>query len=261
MKYAAFTIVQNETYFLDIWVKYYRKYFNVGDLYILNHNTARCDALTTLTRYRSIGINIIDVHRDFSFDHHWLRDIVQAFQSFLLLSYDSVLFAESDELIITDPEVHSNGLIGLLEAKDVYRCIGYNIIHYYKEELAFDFETDPLLYQRKWWHRATNYDKTLISNKTLNWHIGFHSCMAQPEKPTDGLYLAHLHRLDYSLCKIRHKEQANRKWSASDLAANRGQQNRIYEDDKFEKWFYNGTNLDVFDPVCYPIPDFIRLAV
>lgn len=261
MRYAAFTIVQNETYFLDIWVKYYRQFFRVSDLYILNHDTANKDALYTLSKHKSIGINVIDVHRDYSFDHNWLRDVVQSFQGFLLMSYNSVLFAEADELLITDPRIFPNGLTGLMRANDVFRCTGYNVIHYHKDEMAFNFETDPLLYQRKWWHRATNYDKTLISNRTLHWHVGFHTCMAQPVNTTDGLYLVHLHRLDYELCKARHREQAERKWSVPDLTLNRGQQNRIFEDDKFEKWFYSGTNLDVFDPVCYPIPDFIRLAV
>ena len=35
---AAFTMVNNETHFLPIWIKHYSKYFEPQDLYVINHN-------------------------------------------------------------------------------------------------------------------------------------------------------------------------------------------------------------------------------
>src|SRR5580704_6832116 len=99
-KRAAFTIVQNEPVFLPVWLQYYGRYFDRTDLYVLDHDSD--DGSTAGVGERS---NLLRVHRDKSFDHAWLAGTVAAFQAFLLRSYERVLFAETDEIVVADPSL------------------------------------------------------------------------------------------------------------------------------------------------------------
>lgn len=95
---AVFTIAQNEPTFLPLWVRHYGRWFAPEDIFILDHDSS--DGSADSVRGRAA---IIPVHRSKSFDHHWLSSIMASFQRFLLRSYDAVLFAESDELVVAEP--------------------------------------------------------------------------------------------------------------------------------------------------------------
>ena len=134
--FCAFTIVQNETLFLDLWARYYSKHIDKYDIFILNHNTNLYESKVQLSFLKSQGFNVIPVHRSESFNHQWLRETVQSFQSFLLQSYDVVLFAECDELLIPN-EKYNGGLSEYLfvqRSQPIKRCCGYELIHYKDEE-------------------------------------------------------------------------------------------------------------------------------
>lgn len=87
---AVFTIVQNEPVFLPLWLRYYGRYFEPCDIYVLDH-----DSIDRSTEGVDARYNLLGVHRDESFDHEWLKNTVAAFQTFLLHSYENVLFARS----------------------------------------------------------------------------------------------------------------------------------------------------------------------
>ena len=53
-KSAVFTIVKNENYFLPIWIKHYKKYFNESDMYVLDHQSN--DASTN-----NLSVNVVPV--------------------------------------------------------------------------------------------------------------------------------------------------------------------------------------------------------
>ena len=93
-KCAVFTIVKNENYFLPIWLKHYKKYFNNSDIYVLDHQSN--DGSTN-----NLDVNVIRIDYKLAFDHHWLVQTVQQQQTKLLEEYESVLFAEVDEIIYT----------------------------------------------------------------------------------------------------------------------------------------------------------------
>src|SRR4051794_15749244 len=121
---AAFTIVQDEPVFLPLWLSHYGRFFEPKDLYVLDHGTT--DGSTS----GLAGVcTVISVHRETSFDHAWLRSTVERFQSFLLQSYETVLFAEADELIVTDPDRH-DGLDDYIEAlrEPAACCTGFNVV-------------------------------------------------------------------------------------------------------------------------------------
>jgi len=113
---AVFTIVQDEPEFIHPWVNHYKKHVaEAGDVYVLVHPPTGPDgelmkssempawrrAEALLTEHH--GVVLIPVHHTCAFDHQWLCDTVGRFQSFLLQSYDWVLFAEADEFVLPTP--------------------------------------------------------------------------------------------------------------------------------------------------------------
>ena len=241
---TAFTIVQNEDYFLDVWVSHYSKHIDKKDLYILNHNSSIPSSLEALDRARAAGVNVIPVHRFYSFDHLWLVDVVSSFQEFLLKSYSVVIFAEADELIVPRPDVYKEGLRSYVLDKiskeaGVIRCRGYTIQHAPSEEPPIDF-TKPLIPQRSYWKGTTIYDKPVVASRPCKWTIGFHN-LTHVELPVDNnLFLVHLHRMDYGYCKAAHREKASRDWNAYDVSKSYGRQNSLFEGDVFDEWFFKG---------------------
>lgn len=67
-KCAIFTIAKNEDYFLPKWIKHYKKYFDVSDIYILNHQSS--DGSTD-----NLDVNVVDVFNELAFDHNWLLNV------------------------------------------------------------------------------------------------------------------------------------------------------------------------------------------
>lgn len=233
---AAFTIVQNESVFLPLWLQYYQRYFDHSDIYVLDHETT--DGSTDGLAGRCHHLR---VHRDRSFDHAWLNGTVTAFQSFLLRSYAAVLFSEADEFVVADP-AESPGLDRYIErfTGRVARCTGFEVVHDPAEEPSLQFE-QPILPQRKYWQRSPMYSKPLIAREPVQWTLGFHEAASHPDiQPDPGLLLVHLHRVDYGYCVARHRATASRNWNEQDVQANYGFQNRLVEGDAFETWFVRG---------------------
>lgn len=247
---AAFTIVQNEPVMLPLWLNYYGRYFAPEDLYVLDH-----DSSDNSTRSLADRCRVVPIHRDASFDHRWLRSTVEAFQAFLLQSYEAVLFAEADEFVVADP-LHFAGLDEYIEALDQpwARCSGFNVVHQSDEApLRFD---QPLLAQRRHWHASLKYSKRLLTKVPLRWSEGFHDEFVGAHEPPDQrLLLVHLHRVDHDFCLARHRSSLARNWSQGDIDSGLGAQHRVVADDAFEQWFRNGTDLDAPREL---IPDHIR---
>ena len=244
---AAFTIVQNEPVFLPLWLDYYARHFDPEDMYVLDH-----DSTDGSTRNLGGRCHVVPIHKSPCNDHHWLKSTVEMFQAFLLQSYQTVLFAEADEIIVADPSSY----VGLGEYIDrmtgpAARCTGLNVIHA-EGEPALDF-SQPVMAQRGSWFPSPFFDKTLISRVPLKWVTGFHAAENMPDlKPDPALVLVHLHRVDYGTCQARHRTRALQKWNARDVELGLGRHNRIFEDAEFREWFYHGDQLKHAPPVGIP---------
>lgn len=257
---ALFTIIQNETYFLNLWINYYSKHFNPSNIFILNHDSTNTETINILNNFKG---NVIPIHNPESFNHTWLLNTVKSFQNFLLNSYTSTLFTECDEIIAPAPEIYPNGLSDYLNNHhndQPRKCNGYNVKHIVTEEESLDLNQMPILKQRKYWERDIQYCKPLLANRPINWIGGFHDEKDSNLEMDPNLFLIHLHKMDYNLCYNKHKEQAQRNWSKNDLNNNLGAQNRLYEDvAKFHKWFYhNDINNNENITVNYIMPDWIQ---
>jgi hypothetical protein len=249
----VFTIAQNEPAFLPLWLRYYGGQFEASDIYVLDH--ASTDGSTD-----GIGdrCQVVPIHRENSFDHHWLKSIVERFQSFLLCSYRSVLFAEVDEFVVPDPTRYESlgGYIDGMEGSAAC-CTGYNVVQYPDEaELRFD---RPVLSQRRNWHPSKLYSKRLLGRIPLSWGVGFHKeYNASDALPDPELYLIHLQRVDYGLCLDRHRSAASRNWNEADLQKGYGWQTRIVDSNEFRDWFFHGSDLD---GPRQPIPEHVKAVL
>jgi hypothetical protein len=230
---AAFTIVHDEALMLPLWLRYYGRYFDPDDLYVLDH--ASTDG-STVDLHRNC--RVVAVHHEASFDHQWLKSTVETFQEFLLGSYDTVLFAEVDELVVADPRKYSglDSYVDLLPPSSAARCVGFDVVHQ-PEEAPLRFDA-PVLAQRRYWKASLLYNKRLLSRIPLRWSDGFHQEYRAPDDPADpDLLLVHLHRVDYDACLSRHRAAAAREWNELDIVRGDGAHNRIVEDNEFESWF------------------------
>jgi hypothetical protein len=219
-KCAVFTIVKNENYFLPIWLKHYKKYFNNDDIYILNHQST--DGST-----EGLDVNVELIVNELAFDHQWLVDTVQNFQVKLLEEYESVLFAESDELVYTLGKplnevideflLDTQSIVQTCTAKEVMENIGV------EKELE---PGDEIFKHRNQWFDNPIYHKTLLSKVPLKWVWGFHYTKKANTDKKYNLQLVHLHRCDFNFMLERHKERAT-KWNLKNDGAGIGYQHRI----------------------------------
>lgn len=247
---AAFTIVHNEPVMLALWLDYYGRFFDADDLYVLDHDST--DGSTANLEGRC---HVVPVHREAAFDHHWLKLTVERFQAFLLRSYEAVLFAEIDEVVLADPRRYAGLDAYIAEmTRPAARSLGFNVVHQPDEPpLRFDA---PLLAQRRYWHASLEYSKRLLSRIPLRWSDGFHhEYNASDDPPDPELLLVHLHRVDHDICLARHQASAARDWNEADIDSGCGAQNRIADPGEFDEWFYRGADLDSPPEL---IPEHIR---
>lgn len=226
---AVFTIVKNESYFLPIWLKHFKKYFNNDDIYILDHQST--DGST-----KNLDVHVIPLINEMTFDHAWLTSQVENMQETLLKSYESVLFCEVDEIIYTVKE-NFNDLITKFVSDP-----NSNFVTVRSHELVQDLdneqpitETDLIFENRSKWFHWRMYDKTLLSKVPLKWVWGFHDTIGYEKDFKHELYLVHLHRFDFEFMLKRHTERA--KWKHKKDGG--GQQNLTNDKNYLLSFFKN----------------------
>lgn len=243
---AVFTIVQEEPEFFHRWLDHYcRQVKDPGDIYVLDHVSTTGWTATLKTLQRGRSFNLLQVHNTASFDHAWLADTVSQFQSFLLQSYDAVLFVEVDEIVVLrNAKPLFDRACRLLGGEMAVRCSGYEVVHR-PGEAALDPDQRPWLSQRKWWYPSVIYSKTLLARTPLQWGQGFHSVirgLKEPPARRPELLLLHLHKIDFDIARRKHNRTARRNWSKTDRDRRRGYQNAISDPNELWEWF--GKNID-----------------
>ena len=93
---CIFTFVRNENVFLPIWLKYYSRFFNGEDIYILDHSSDDGSIEECLKNY---SFNVITIPFE-SYNDILRINIARDKQAELLDSYEYVLYADADEIVI-----------------------------------------------------------------------------------------------------------------------------------------------------------------
>ena len=215
MRIATFTVTRDEKTFLPRWVKNSLKNFDPKDIYILDHQSED----GSVDDAKALGCNVETIYPPENPDASWFRDKMRQTQRDLLQKYDWVLFSESDEFVIPNPDIGNlRDVAQRMESEgiDFARCTGFDIVHDYTREPAMDFSADLWLPQRSrcipWFSPYNNkmlYSKPIFSRVPLSWRNGFHDVGDANGRPIDVtrleyLYLIHCHCLDMGETERRH---------------------------------------------------------
>lgn len=226
---AVVTMVHNETVFFPIWLRYYSRFFGAEDIYVLDNDTT--DGSTS-----GDGFVRRPVSHD-RVDHTWMAETVQELQHELLESYDAVLVTDVDEIVIPRPERGDLGLYIDELNEDFVNTIGYELVHLRDREPPIDLGR-PILDQRRYWFANDAYDKPALAMVPLEWVPGFHERADGQQNFDPDLLLIHLHRMDFDICRARHRLRDERRWNQVDVDRGWAAHNRIVDEADFERWFY-----------------------
>lgn len=250
---AVFTIVQDEPFFLPIWLKYYERFYDPSDIYVLVHDGGDVAG----------AANVVPVHNAHSCDYNWLAVTASEFQSFLLQSYDWVLYTDVDEIVFACPLTYPGGLREYIArcTQPTPRCDGFNLIHMPDREPDPIDLSRPILHQRTHMFGASDYCKPLLASHPLAWVTGFHHASNASPVLDKNFILMHLRRIDYDLAYARAMEMKQRNWSERDRAHPAGYQNKLEDKAEFDFWYYHdtypGTSGEA--PTVHAVPDHWRI--
>ena len=237
---AVLTIVRDEPVFFPIWLRYYSRHFDPQDIHVLDHGST--DASIEVGGFVRIPIEHDTV------DNLWMVGTVESHQRRLLEEYDVVLTVDCDEIVAPDPALGTLAEYVAGFGEGFVNCLGYEVFHLADREPPFD-PSRPVLEQRGYWSAADGYDKPALATEPISWTVGFHGRTDDRLNLDPDLYLIHLHRMDYEICRRRHARWRDWAWNEEDLEESWGTHNRIADDEEFERWFYTGTCFQGENPV------------
>jgi hypothetical protein len=247
---AVFTITQNETRFLPVWLNRYTQEVPTEDIFVLDHQTTGDAADAMIEACQSAGVeNILPVVHEQSYDSFWLTLTTRYFQQFLLSSYRAVLFTAVDEIVL--PLEGSLVDYATKMTAGPHVATGYEILHFKDEEKAIDWE-QPLVAQRQRCYQCRQYSKPLISTAPLYWGAGWFAATNVPaaQEPDPNLLLLHLHKIDYDECLRSHREKAARTWKPEERNEGVFRHNMVDDAEMLSRWML--ANVD--DPANYAQP-------
>ena len=161
---------------------------------------------------------------------------IEDLQDELLDRYDLVLVVDVDEILTSVPEWGPfDEYLDRFDA-DWVNGLGYEILHVPEREPPIRVDA-PILNQRRFWFANDAYDKAALATVPMRWKPGFHGREDQHFNLDPDLRLVHLHRMDYELCRERHRARASRPWAAEDRSEGWAQHNLLVDGEQFDRWF------------------------
>ena len=172
---------------------------------------------------------------------------IEELQHELIERYDVVVVVDVDEIVSPVPEL---GMLGdyLDHFDDEYvNCLGYEVLHVRDESRPSTLEK-PILGQRRFWFPNDAYDKPAVATVPMEWTPGLHKRADLQTRIDPDLRLIHLHRMDYEICRERHRARRSREWADEDRQRAWAIHNRIVDPAEFEDWFYTENVFKGFAP-------------
>jgi hypothetical protein len=231
---AVITMAHNEGEMLSLWSRHYGRLVGVEALYILDHGST--DGSTQCQ-----GGNVIRLPRD-TFDDHARARSISAFQRSLFEYFDTVIYTDTDEFLVVDPEYGS--LLEFLQTVTgpVAAGIGIDIVHRPSMEPPLDFAA-PIMAQREYGVFRGSQCKPIIARRPIEWAAGFHAADVEPVFRPDA-YLIHLKTADFGFALRRLQMTRSMTWSEAALKIGMGGHQRI-DDDTFRQWFFTNRETDI----------------
>lgn len=210
--FAIITLTHNEAFFLRVWCNYYCPLFSPENVYVLDH--ASQDGSVTAAEAAYPGIHVSSVDSGVINDHAWMRDVVQSAQAALLEDYEVVVYAETDEFLISGQD---ESLMDYLErfradpGQQFVRATAWHIIHQFTsgESHLRPVEGQTILEDRNSMWRLPSYDKTLVTKVPLSYEPGFHSLVSGGPSNVPDADLILLHAWMVDLAMYRNKRRVS----------------------------------------------------
>lgn len=244
MKIGIIARHKNDEKFLNLWYRYYSRFFLDRDIYIIDNEST--DGSIEKFRLKHIQVNVSTVKTPYVYDEGVLTQAVidKQFELFTHLNYDVVVYTDIDEFIIPDPSRWKdlrNYIEKIMEEREHIGTHGYEI-YQDKNEPSLNFDSNQILNQRNWWCECDFYKKPLITRIPVEWGWGFHDFGIESREWVRAdyhLYLFHLQKIDYNYCLEKHRRYNSSKWNPKlddGIGGYISGHNRIVDD--FDKWYY-----------------------
>ncbi len=188
LRIAAITFCRDEGRMLPLWIRYYGAAFGTENLYVVDDNSV--DGSTDDLPCDVLHIPPI---RDGKFNSTRMAMVGNLGRSLLEL-YDVVMFCDTDEFIVPDPERWS-GLKEYVETRsgegiNAVGSLGFNVVHHVGVEPPLDL-TQPLLGQRQLAKFLPLMCKPAIKWVPEHWSAGTHG-VRTPYAVDPDLWMFHM---------------------------------------------------------------------
>lgn len=181
---------------LELWLKYYSKYFDKIFVWGRGTKPAYTDKLNEFKEKYHMDYEIGSILSDPETVVRELREM----QTKFFEDNQWVCFANVDEFLVTDTDRFKD-LTDLMDNYDGdwIACEAYDVMNL-DTEPRLDYSA-PILSQRKYWIRNVNYNKVLLSKVFMSWNPGLHQIdsidhIKSKDIEGTGLYLVHLKYAD-----------------------------------------------------------------
>jgi Glycosyl transferase family 2 len=202
------TMVRDDYFFLERWVRYYGEMFGRDALYVVNHGNGE------KIKDIAAGCNVIGIPDVFNekFDAmRWrlLNNLAQGLRGY----YNYVLIGDVDEFVVVDPKTEMNlaDFLGKRRGKNTITPIGLEVVH--QPALEPEGLDGPMLGPRRYARFTTAYSKPCIFNHHVEISRGGHYATDPELKIFKNVYMFHMRYVDaqmYSDTLARRGKQVER---------------------------------------------------
>jgi len=190
---AAATMVRDDAFFLEAWLRHYGEVLGRQNCYVINHGYGA--EVAELAK----GCNIIgipgDPHKNFDIKR-WglLNNLVGGLRKY----YTHVIVGDVDELVVVDPDKGMNLLEYLKEMpeKRVLTPLGLEVIH--RIDLEHEAIGAHILGPRRHVRLAPHYSKPCVISSAVKISRGGHFSQYPKLHAPQELYLLHLKFCDFT---------------------------------------------------------------
>lgn len=192
---CVLTMVKDDYFFLDRWVKYYGGIFGREALYVVSHGAD--------PRVAEIaeGCSVITLPGDFREDFDVMRwRLFNGFAAGLRGYHDFVIITDVDEFVVMDPKtgMRLDDFLKKRRGKVTATPVGLEVVH--QPALEPDAIGDgPMLGPRRYARFTTAYSKPIIFNHEVKLSRGGHYTTDPELKVFRNLYLFHMRYVDAAL--------------------------------------------------------------
>lgn len=214
MSTAFVTMVYNDEFFLDVWLRHYRKYVPAENIFIVTHGPQ------PYAHTMGEGCNIIEIERDprnprldqdrFAYLSQFCSDLTKRF--------DRVIWNDVDEIIVLDP-LYGDDLVGYIESipaeKQVITPMGLEIVH--RTDLECDYDYNRGMFAQRRFVRFNGwYTKPNITGVPIIWGPDGHGSSHDKIHLDERLYTFHLKWFDQNFHINRHRDRLNLRFTDDD---------------------------------------------